>query len=72
MLEAAVLYVLYSINYSFDPLRAAGEKSRPCGTSSSHGGREKSTEKHQPTSEGIFREPRIISSHTGPLKTAKK
>ena len=37
-----------------NPLRAAVEKSRQCGTSSSHGGRENSTEKHQPVSEGIY------------------
>ena len=43
-----------------------------CGTSSSHGGQEKSTEKHQPISEGISQEPRIISSHMGPQKIAKK
>ena len=36
-----------------NPLCAAVEKSRQCGTSSSHGGRENSTEKHQPVSEGI-------------------
>ena len=56
----------------FTPLRAAGEKSRQCGTSSSHGGRENSTEKHQPVSEGISWEPRIVSSHTAPQKIAKK
>ena len=38
-----------------------GEKSRQCGTSSSHSGQEKSTGKHQPISEGISREPQIIS-----------
>ena len=36
------------MNRSVNPLRAAIEKSRQCGTSSSHGGRENSTEKHQP------------------------
>ena len=59
-------------SFSFNPLRAAGEKSRQCGTSSSHGGRENSTEKHQPVSEGISWEPRIVSSHTAPQKIAKK
>ena len=39
-----------------NPLRAAVEKSGQCGTSSSHGGRENSTEKH----------------HTAPQKIAKK
>ena len=58
-------------NY-LNPLRAAVEKSRQCGTSSSHGGRENSTEKHQPVSEGISWEPRIVSSHTAPQKIAKK
>ena len=57
---------------SVDPLRAAVEKSGQCGTSSSHGGRENSTEKHQPVSEGISWEPRIVSSHTAPQKIAKK
>ena len=56
----------------FNPLRAAGEKSRQCGTSSSHGGRENSTEKHQPVSKGISWEPCIVSSHTAPQKIAKK
>ena len=55
-----------------NPLRAVGEKSRQCGTSSSHGGRENSTEKHQPVSEGISWEPCIVSSHTAPQKIAKK
>ena len=55
-----------------NPLRAAGEKSRQCGTSSSHGGRENSTEKHQPVSEGISWEPCIVSSHSAPQKIAKK
>ena len=55
-----------------NPLRAAVEKSRQRGTSSSHGGRENSTEKHQPVSEGISWEPRIVSSHTTPQKIAKK
>ena len=54
-----------------NPLRAAGKKSRQCGTSSSHGRREKSTEKHQPVSEGISWEPHI-TSHTAPQKIAKK
>ena len=56
----------------FNPLRAAVEKSRQCGTSLSHGGRENSTEKHQPVSEGISWEPCIVSSHTAPQKIAKK
>ena len=55
-----------------NPLRAAVEKSRQCGTSSSHGGRENSTEKQQPVSEGISWEPHIVSSHTAPQKIAKK
>ena len=55
-----------------NPLRAAGKKSGQCGTSSSHGGQEKSTEKHQPVSKGISWEPHIISSHTAPQKIAKK
>ena len=55
-----------------NPLRAAVEKSQQCGTSSSHGRRENSTEKHQPVSEGISWEPRIVSSHTAPQKIAKK
>ena len=59
-------------NGSFNPLHAAVEKSGQCGTSSSHGGRENSTEKHQPVSEGISWEPRIVSSHTAPQKIAKK
>ena len=50
----------------------AVEKSGQYGTSSSHGGQEKSTEKHQPVSEGISWEPRIISAHTAPQKIAKK
>ena len=53
-------------------LHAAVKKSRQCRTSSSHGGREKSTEKHQPVSEGISWEPCIVSAHTGPQKIAKK
>ena len=61
-----------SKNKSLNPLRAAVEKSGQCGTSSSHGGRENSTEKHQPVSEGISWEPRIVSSHTAPQKIAKK
>ena len=48
------------------------EKCRQCGTSLSHGGRETSTEKHQPISEDISRDPDIISSHMGPQKIAKK
>ena len=60
------------IGNSINPLRAAVEKSRQCGTSSSHGGRENSTEKHQPVSEGISWEPRIVNSHTAPQKIAKK
>ena len=57
---------------SVNPFHAAGKKSGQCGTSSSHGRREKSTEKHQPISEGISREPRIINSHMGPQKIAKR
>ena len=60
------------IKLIFNPLRAAGEKTRQCATSPSHGGRENSTEKHQPVSEGISSEPRIVSSHTAPQKIAKK
>ena len=56
----------------FNPLCAAVEKSGQCGTSSSHGRRENSTEKHQPVSEGMSWEPHIISSHTAPQKIAKK
>ena len=55
-----------------NPLRVAVEKSRQCRTSSSHGGQENSTEKHQPVSKGISWEPRIVSSHTAPQKIAKK
>ena len=55
-----------------NPLRAAVEKSRQCETSSSHGGRENLTEKHQPVSEGISWEPRIVSSQAAPQKIAKK
>ena len=55
-----------------NPLRAAVERSGQCGTSSSHGRQEKSTEKHQPVFEGISWEPCIISSHTAPQKIAKK
>ena len=50
----------------FHPLREAVKKSGQCGTSSSHGRREKSTERHQPVSEGISWEPRIISAPTAP------
>ena len=62
----------YPNQYPINPLRAAVEKSRQWGTSSSHGGQENSTEKHQPVSEGISWEPRIVSSHTAPQKIAKK
>ena len=55
-----------------NPLHAADKKSGQCGTSSSHSGREKSTEKYQPVSEGISSEPRIVSSHTASQKIAKK
>ena len=48
-----------------------GEKSEECGTFLSHGGRDKSTEKHQPIFEGIFRDPGISSSHMRPQKIAK-
>ena len=53
-------------------LRAACEKSQQYETSSTHGGREKSTEKHQLVSEGISWEPLMIRSHTGPQKIARK
>ena len=53
-------------------MRRARKVDNTEGTSSSHGGREKSTEKHQPISEGISWEPRIVSSHTGPQKIAKE
>ena len=65
-------YSNHSIYLFLNPLRAAGEKSRQCGTSSSHGGRENSTEKHQPVSEGISWEPCIVSFHTARQKIAKK
>ena len=55
-----------------NPFRAAGEKSLLGGTSSSHGGQEKSTEKHQLVSEGISQEPGILSSHMGPQKIAER
>ena len=61
-----------SVIHLFNPLRVVGEKSLQCRTSSSHGGRENSTEKHQPVSEGISLEPCIVSSHTAPEKIAKK
>ena len=54
-----------------NPLCAVGEKSQQCRTSSCHGGREKLTEKHQPVSEGISWEPRIIRSHAAPQRIAK-
>ena len=69
---AANSHVLPAIGSAINPLRAAGEKTRQGGTSPSHGGRENSTEKHQPVSEGISWEPRIVSSHTAPQKIAKK
>ena len=56
----------------FEPFACGGQEVGQCRTSLSHGGREKSTEKHQPVSEGISWEPRIISSHTAPQKIAKK
>ena len=68
---------VYSAHHSLssarfvNPLRAAVDKSRQCITSLSHGGRENLPEKHQPVSEGISWEPRIISSHTTPQKIAK-
>ena len=65
--QKGVRWTLKRIN----PLRAAVEKSRQCGTSSSHGGRENSTQKHQSVPEGISWEPRIVSSHTAPQKIAK-
>ena len=46
-----------------NPFHAAVEKSRQCGTSSSHGGQENSTQKHQPVSKGISWEPRIVLQH---------
>ena len=61
-------YALPFIN----PLSAAVETSWQCGTSSSHGGQEQSTEKHQPVSEGTSWKPRIISAHTAPQKIAKR
>ena len=57
---------------NINPLCAAGEKSRQCGTSSSHSGRGKSTEKRQPVSEDISWEPCMVTSHTAPQKIAKK
>ena len=53
-------------------MHATGEKNRQYGNSSTHYGREKSTEKHQPVSEGISWEARIISSHTAAQKIARK
>ena len=61
-----------SENQRVNPFRVVGKQSRQCRTSSSHSGGEKSIEKHQPISEGISREPRIISSHTGPQKIAER
>ena len=55
-----------------NPLLATGEKSRQYGNSSTHYGREKSTKNHQPVSEGISWEARIISSHTTAQKIARK
>ena len=49
-----------------------GEKSRQHGNSSTHYGRERSTKNHQPVSEGISWEARIISSHTAVQKIARK
>ena len=57
---------------TLNSLCVASKKSGQCRTSSSHYGREKLTEKHQPVSEGISWEPHIISSHTAPQKIAKK
>ena len=61
MVKMALFFVdsphKFQIYCSLNPLRAAVENSGQCGTSSSHGGREKSTEKHQPVSEGISWEP---------------
>ena len=59
-------------NELFNHLCAAVKKSRQCRTSSSHGRRENSTEKHQPVSEGISWEPGIISSHIASQMLAKK
>ena len=53
-------------------MHATGEKSRQYKTSSTRYGREKSTEKHQPVSEGISWKARIVSSHTAAQKIARK
>ena len=57
---------------NFHPLPVVVNKSGQCRTSSSHGKREQSTEKHQPVSEGISWEPHIISAHTAPPKIENK
>ena len=44
-------------------------QSQQSGTSGSHGSQNFLTGQHQPIFEGIFSEPRIIRSHTGPQKT---
>ena len=72
VLTFGYLLNLGTLPTNFNPLCVAVEKSRQCGTSSSHGGRENSTEKHQPVSEGISWKPHIVSSHTAPQKIAKK
>ena len=72
MIYDVLLFSFFILAELFNPLRAAVEKSGQCGNSSSHGGRENSTEKHQPVSEGISWEPRIVSSHTASQKIAKK
>ena len=54
------------------PLRDTGEKSQHCITSLSHCRQEKLTEKHQPISEGISREPHIKSCQSTPQKIAKE
>ena len=48
-----MVYYTTDVSFLLNPLRAAGEKSGQYRTSSFHEGREKSTEKHQPISEGI-------------------
>ena len=57
---------------NFHPLHVAVKRSGQWRTSSSHGKREQSTEKHQPVSEGISWEPHIRSAHTSPPKIANK
>ena len=66
------VFIGHSFGNFINPLHVAVEKGQQRGTSLSHSGRENSTEKHQPVSEGTSSEPRIISSHTAPQKIAKK